>query len=217
MAMPSPFPPSASEMFRSPIGSIHPPRPDDQPVPDGRQQSVPRSGGSLEDYGGGLSGSAGLGAAPVLESSFNPEATVVAPVEEELLRKSAQRDTTGTYRVSGGDGGEAAPGEMTMVANVPANLLAQTIADPDAEEDNGDESGLDAADHAHFKETYERFIEMRRRCGEATGDLAFDRFLAKLTKNREGLIKKYNCRTVRFQVYEKDGKAALKATPVRAR
>jgi hypothetical protein len=29
------------------------------------------------------------------------------------------------------------------------------------------------------------------------------------------LIAKYQCRTVRFQVYEKDGKAALKATPVR--
>ncbi len=58
---------------------------------------------------------------------------------------------------------------------------------------------------------------MRRRCGENTGDLAFERFLTKLTRNRDNLIKKYSCRTVRFQVYEKDGKAALKATPVRAR
>jgi hypothetical protein len=41
--------------------------------------------------------------------------------------------------------------------------------------------------------------------------------LTKLIRNREQLVKKYQCRTVRFQVYEKDGKAALKATPVRAK
>jgi len=28
-------------------------------------------------------------------------------------------------------------------------------------------------------------------------------------------VQKYGCRTVRFQVYVKDGRAALKATPVR--
>ena len=36
-----------------------------------------------------------------------------------------------------------------------------------------------------------------------------------LRKNKEQLVAKYNCRTVRFQVYVKDGKAALKATPVK--
>src|SRR5205823_12278179 len=90
-------------------------------------------------------------------------------------------------------------GDMTMVASVPPNLLAQTMSDQDGDEGGGDLAGLDAADHAHFKETYERFIDMRRRCGEPTNDLAFDRFLQKLMKNREGLVKKYNCRTVRFQ------------------
>ena len=37
----------------------------------------------------------------------------------------------------------------------------------------------------------------------------------KLRKNREQLVQKYACRTVRFAVYVKDGKAALKATPVK--
>ena len=36
-----------------------------------------------------------------------------------------------------------------------------------------------------------------------------------LRKNKEQLVAKYNCRTVKFQVYVKDGKAALKATPVK--
>jgi hypothetical protein len=222
--MPSPFPPSASEMFRSGDNAHMAPSDELTPVDQIAVQkqtprSVPRGGGSLDlNAYAALGASAGMhdhGLSPVGESQvdeggFNPEATVVAPVTDELLRKSASRDeTTSQYRVP-----NLGAGDMTMVQSVPPNLIAQTLStasDPD------DDQGLDSADHAHFKETYERFLEMRKRCGEPTSDLAFDRFLAKLAKNREGLIKKYNCRTVRFQVYEKDGKAALKATPVRAR
>jgi hypothetical protein len=230
MSMASPFMPSASEMFRAPIHGApsFTPRQDEQmspadiarmnafatatPVPG--DPTSPRAGGSLD-----LGAPAGMGSSEVFETGFNPEATVVAPVQDELLRKTTREESTGSYRVQGSMGA-AVPemsesGDMTAVAQVPQELLQQTMVGDDQAGD--DLSGLDAADHAHFKETYERFIEMRKRCGEATGDLAFDRFLQKLTKNREGLIKKYNCRTVRFQVYEKDGKAALKATPVRAR
>lgn len=178
----------------------------------GIRPGTTRGGGSLASY-------ASVGGGVVDENAFNPEATVVAPVQDELLRRSARPENTDAFHLPtlGSAMPESSGGDMTMVASVPANLLAQTMAGAEIEEPADDGAGLDPADHAHFKETYERFIEMRRRCGEATGDLAFDRFLAKLTKNREGLIKKYNCRTVRFQVYEKDGKAALKATPVRAR
>lgn len=186
------------------------------PGPMGNDVAIGRAGGSLDVYSA-LGSTAGVGAAhPASAEAFNPEATVVAPVQDELLRKTVSRDTSHSYSLEGeveNAGGSAT--EMTMVASVPANLLAQTISNDD--EGGFDVSGLDAADQAHFKETYERFLDMRKRCGETIGDLAFDRFLAKLAKNREGLIKKYNCRTVRFQVYEKDGKAALKATPVRAR
>jgi hypothetical protein len=78
-----------------------------------------------------------------------------------------------------------------------------------------DEDGLDAADRSHFEDIYRQFVDLRRKVGEA-GDPGFDRFSEKLLKNRDALIKKYNCRTVRFQVYEKEGRAALKATPVRS-
>jgi hypothetical protein len=33
---------------------------------------------------------------------------------------------------------------------------------------------------------------MRRRCGEGTSDLAFEKFLTKLMRNREALVKKYD-------------------------
>ena len=55
----------------------------------------------------------------------------------------------------------------------------------------------------------------RERCGEGSDGLTYEKFVAKLRKNREQLVQKYACRTVRFQVYVKEGKAALKATPVK--
>ena len=36
-----------------------------------------------------------------------------------------------------------------------------------------------------------------------------------LSKPKNALVKQYGCKRVKFTVYEKDGKAALKATPIR--
>lgn len=208
--MPAPFAPSQSTFLREGMSLSEPSQ--DDPLPPERPAPGVRGGGSLD-----LSGYAGVkDSADVDGESFGPEATVVAPVAEDLLAKSARDDLTDHHHVINGD----EKPDMTVVASVPADLLAQSAGEapiPDPPPPPSSENGLDAADRAHFEEVYERFIDMRRRCGERTSDLAFDRFLKKLTKNRENLIKKYHCRTVRFQVYEKDGKAALKATPVRAR
>ena len=70
-------------------------------------------------------------------------------------------------------------------------------------------------DEEHFQDVYKDFVAQRERCGESADGLTFERFATKLRKNRDQLMSKYGCRTVRFQVYVKDGKAALKATPVK--
>lgn len=67
----------------------------------------------------------------------------------------------------------------------------------------------------HWREVFDEFLRVRQQCGEPVVGLTFDRLRPKLEKNRDSLIQKYGCRTVRFQVYVKEGKAALKATPVR--
>ena len=83
---------------------------------------------------------------------------------------------------------------------VPQELLART--------------GMDE-EEAHFRDIYNQFVRTREQCGEPADDLTYDRFVTKLQKNKQQLVQKYGCRTVRFQVYVKDGRAALKATPVR--
>ncbi|HEX8106416.1 MAG TPA: MXAN_5187 C-terminal domain-containing protein, partial [Kofleriaceae bacterium] len=67
----------------------------------------------------------------------------------------------------------------------------------------------------YFKQIFDQFVSVKRRCNEPTAGLVYERFAEKLVKNREDLMLRTGCRDVRFTVYVKDGKAALKATPVK--
>jgi hypothetical protein len=70
-------------------------------------------------------------------------------------------------------------------------------------------------EEGHWRETFEDFLRVRAECGEPAQGLPYERFRQKLQANKATLVAKYGCRTVRFQVYVKEGKTALKATPVR--
>jgi len=65
-----------------------------------------------------------------------------------------------------------------------------------------------------FRQVYRDFIETKQACGESTDGITYDKFSGKLRSNRQQLITRYACKSVKFQVYVKDGKAALKATPI---
>lgn len=67
---------------------------------------------------------------------------------------------------------------------------------------------------AYFREVYQEFVKIKQSCGESTDKLSYERFAIKLRKNRDSLMERYECRDVKFRVYIKDGKAALKATPL---
>jgi hypothetical protein len=71
------------------------------------------------------------------------------------------------------------------------------------------------AANAYFKQVFDQFIAVKKSCNEPTSGLTYEKFTEKLMKNRDDLIAKTGCREVRFTVYVKDGKAALKATPVK--
>lgn len=122
----------------------------------------------------------------VPEDDDNPDATRVASVPEELLRAAAH---------AGG------PAELMATVRAPS-ASAPSIA------------ALGNPDDSHFQDVFREFLETRERCGEVADGLTFDKFAAKLRKNKDQLMQKHNCKTVRFQVYVKEGKAALKATPI---
>jgi Double sensory domain of two-component sensor kinase len=93
----------------------------------------------------------------------------------------------------------AVPGE---IPSEPSRALISQQATPEGEA-------------SYFRQVYEDFVELKRKCGESTDGLTYDKFAVKLRQNRDQLVQKYSCKAVKFQVYVKDGKAALKATPVR--
>ena len=64
-----------------------------------------------------------------------------------------------------------------------------------------------------FRRVYDEFVAMRVQCGEA-GKIPYEKFKARLEKSRNTVLEKHRCLDVSFKVYEKNGRAALKATPV---
>ncbi len=68
---------------------------------------------------------------------------------------------------------------------------------------------------AYFKKTHSDFVALKQKLGEPVDQLTFERFEVTLKKNRDTLIARYGCKSVTFKVHEKDGKASLKATPVK--
>jgi hypothetical protein len=66
-----------------------------------------------------------------------------------------------------------------------------------------------------WKKVYEEFLALKKQCGEPTAPLTFEKFKGTLQRNKDGLVARYNCTRVKFTVYMKDGKASLKASPVK--
>ncbi|MCS6915441.1 MAG: MXAN_5187 family protein [Myxococcales bacterium] len=95
-------------------------------------------------------------------------------------------------------------GAASMPPDLADEITALSRAPTEEEED------LEAS----FRRTYQEFIVTKQRCNEPIEGLTYDKFAHKLRQSREQIMRQHKCRTVRFHVYIKDGKAALKATPV---
>ena len=122
----------------------------------------------------------------------NPDATRVAAIPAELIK--AARSASGVT------------GERPAL-KPPTSAMPKVASIAPAAAANDEER--------HFQEVFRDFVATREKCREPADGLTFEKFKAKLLKNKEQLVAKYQCKTVRFQVYVKDGKAALKATPVK--
>jgi Double sensory domain of two-component sensor kinase len=102
------------------------------------------------------------------------------------------------------------PSALAMAEMAQTDSQAVTTLGPPPQPEPDLSDPIEAELHAVFTE----FLETKQRCGEPTEGVTYDKFAEKLRANRATLIAKYSCKTVKFQVYIKDGKAALKATPV---
>jgi hypothetical protein len=94
------------------------------------------------------------------------------------------------------------PEENTQIKHVPQELLEASAPAVQGEE-------------THFREVFEQFVAMQKECGGPVNGLTFDKFVRKLHAAREQVMKRHDAASVRFTVYVKEGRAALKASPVK--
>jgi hypothetical protein len=96
--------------------------------------------------------------------------------------------------------------EATVVSQAPMELLQRA----------GLEEEANRAELADWKRVYDDFVRVKKECGEPVEGLTFERFQGTLRKNKENLLARHpGSSRVRFTVYTKDGRAALKASPTK--
>ena len=134
------------------------------------------------------------------------QATRVEAVSAALLDKLRERDDESGAAAAATP--EPATAEVPPAeASAPAEPAMQDLAPAPAEEPDPDEP--------HWRETFDRFRQLKAQLGEPVDRITFEQFAAKLRKNRADLVVKHRCKGVRFSVYEKDGRAAIKASAIR--
>ena len=101
---------------------------------------------------------------------------------------------------------EEATDEETAIGKPSDELLSASGAGATVQADGGLQE---------WRVVYEDFLRTKRECGEPTDGLTFEKFQQTLKKNRDALMQRHGCKRVKFSVYVKEGRASLKATPVR--
>jgi hypothetical protein len=148
---------------------------------------------------------------PFREPPTRPQARPLPPPSPAAIAAADAFDSPATVldnAAAASLGGSMADEESTSVSTPSLALLEQssrsvpTMQTPTP------------GDEAEFHNIFQQFIDTKRTCGEPTEGVTYDKFVIKLRQNRDQLMSRYACKAVKFQVYVKDGKAALKATPI---
>jgi hypothetical protein len=74
--------------------------------------------------------------------------------------------------------------------------------------------GAAAAELAEWHAVFNDFVSLKEQCGESTAGFSYEKFEQTLKKKSEQLCAQHSAKRVKFSVYEKEGKAALKASPI---
>jgi len=113
------------------------------------------------------------------------------------------------------DGAEAAEidDQAPASAKKPPPPLPKAKAEAEPEPAAADE-GDEVDEMTEWQKVYEEFLAVKQQCGEQTTGMTFDKFKSTLQRNKDALVQRHGVTRVKFTVYVKDGKAALKASPV---
>ncbi len=75
--------------------------------------------------------------------------------------------------------------------------------------------GAPDTEQSEWRGVYQELLELKQQCGENVDGFAYEKFEQTLRKTRDKLMAGPGVKKVKFSVYVKDGKAALKANPLK--
>lgn len=108
----------------------------------------------------------------------------------------------------------AAPASAPQPSSGNGGTMEMTM--PEGEGAAGFEQwGSGDPEEAEWRQVFEQFVQTKQECGENTEGFTYEKFRQTLMKNRDALINRHGAKTVKFSVYVKEGKAALKASPIK--
>jgi len=134
-------------------------------------------------------------------STRQPVAAAIRHTDESMTPAPDDPPTRPNALLEDYDGFDE-PEENTQVKHVPQSLIEASAPAVQGEE-------------THFREVFDQFVATQKQCGAPVSGLTFDKFVRKLHAARDQVMKRHNASQVRFTVYVKEGRAALKASPVK--
>jgi hypothetical protein len=96
----------------------------------------------------------------------------------------------------------------------PPPRMNKTMPEAGIGDEGGDSNGAPDAQR-EWRGIFEEFLRVKGECGEPVESLTYEKFEGTLRKNRDAIVSRHGVERVKFTVYVKDGKAALKASPIR--
>jgi hypothetical protein len=154
----------------------------------------------------------------VAEPAFHDDEEATSVASEDALRQLAQADYAAARAAEQAAELKKRASTIPPIATMPPAAAGSRPSIPaipaTAPTLQGAAPSPPDADDADLRRVYQEFVETKQRLGEPTEGVTFEKFATKLRNNRSELMTRFQCKSVRFQVYVKDGKAALKATPV---
>ncbi len=156
---------------------------------------------------------------------FNPPAAPVAAAPP-IAPPSGARPPLAPPKPLAAPAFQAPPPPMASATAAFGSLAAPPGGDEEDEEDERtmiakpvSEAAAPAAaggnETSDWLSVYDDYVRIKKECAESVDGLTFEKFQVTLKKNRDALMQRHGVKRVKFSVYVKEGKASLKATPVR--
>ncbi|MBW2455179.1 MAG: hypothetical protein JRI68_11745 [Deltaproteobacteria bacterium] len=140
------------------------------------------------------------------------------PKKKRALPKRGDSDSDGAPDSAAVPSSEAGPvSDPSSPESAPATEPNRGSAAPSTQKSASepDDGGEPFNEEKQWREVYTNFVALKKKLGEPTKKLTYEKFKGTLQRNKDALVARHKCQRVKFRVYEKQGRAALKASPVK--